>query len=705
MLNFWQFLNLLKLSQGEHEAERAMLRQLDRGEFLYTKESTAADEFLVASEDADIFVSFSDYDKFAHRYETMRFSSETASAADTIPSSKMNSTYTIPSNEMNSTLNGNAPNSTPNGNSLNIIAEEERSVKVNLGSFFNHYTAKSSREWLEYSIFYAKEKRNLPIKPDVFWGIVEFSLWAQVSGACKDECECKDEYECECKDECECEYVCECSEMFVSNLLRCGIIPAGARKRILKFDEMNNPLIHSVRIAPIVRKMIFRFLFAKNIPFALVNNDLVISEPRTVGNCADYGRHPIVEYDKNAEYNPTFRSVILRNSLLERKGNPVDEMPLDRNDIDALLSLVGLLKFGNHVISAEYEKWYTNDGKWRTSDNNANDASNGNDDASNDNDDASNDNDDEWARADKEPNNGFEAVLSLMNKNSNIYGLTGLTDNMSMHLDGTLSKAKEVLRMVEVVLYGDDLRRTDKLIAFIGSLNLHEISITVKTPAHSRINDLLEALSESVVIKNLQIENIADYLGRDAIRAPQLMKDDRIIRLEAIEFKCPLNQFILTHYRSLKRKLKLLFISDMGGFSIREINYEYLADIHIETLLIKLDSISILSEICGVLDRHLVHWTGVKYLFLTNLAKIQKARIAKLSKRMMENQGVLEPKKNVNCTTLMLQIPDGQDRLGKHMVFKEFYPNKKTVHTFSKAGYEEEHRKRRSLFSLPCTLI
>jgi len=415
--------------------------------------------------------------------------------------------------------------------------------------------ARSPRKWLDYVIFYSTGIRTVKMDTDMFLGVALYSQQYYVEDKHRD--------------------------TLLDNLFELYIAPEilnnGHSKSFHNriYRESNGKLrnrTQRVLLENLMGNVLVKVLRMMGASFSIEHDDLVIHAHKD--HCT------IDAWIRNRTGRPVCagdNSVGFTNVVMERL--PIDDDNADGGCRIILLTLIGMLRSGDHTISIKCREWCSND--------------------------------------------NFQHVVDLVNTNNNLAGVAELESHMD--LDKMLGRAKRQLRYLEIE-FGYDDEPNNRTMGFLKSLNEVEIKATFYRCTESLAKELLTS-TKDIRIKSLRLERRFEFLPNlekemaDTIMC--VVDSEKVESLELFNCGMTLEKYIAKGYfKQPKSKLKVLSVAGMGDLSEEKISAElmgeFLSESKLERLYIDIKAKDTLDNLDRLMDRGIITGDGFRYLVFTN---------------------------------------------------------------------------------------
>jgi len=261
-----------------------------------------------------------------------------------------------------------------------------------------------------------------------------------------------------------------------------------------------------------------------------------------------------------------------------------------------LLTLIGMIRSGKHVISARCGDWVPRDHK-----------------------------EENYARR----GYGLMDAISLVDTNRNLVGITEFINSADMdNVNELLGDVKEQLRYFEFQLGGGD-NKVAKMAEFIEGLSDVELKVAVYDPLPA-INKWLLNVQQASNIKNLSIKIIDASYYQDALKS--LLESENVRRLELFCYDMTLEKFLMGIYKplttgegkssnvNLRSKLKTLAVTNLGNLSSEMISDELLGDLGLERLLVSIDHKKDI-DLSNLVKRGITTGDRLRYLVIASVSE------------------------------------------------------------------------------------
>jgi len=266
-----------------------------------------------------------------------------------------------------------------------------------------------------------------------------------------------------------------------------------------------------------------------------------------------------------------------------------------------LLTLIGMIRSGKHVISARCEDWVP--------------------------------------RSRIKKDSTLRVVISLVNTNRNLAGIAELEEPIGMgNLDELLGDVKEQLRYFEF-RFGDNDSRVSKAIKFIEGLSDVELKVVIYYPVFA-VKKWLSKIPQA--IKSLDIRIFQAGYYQDALKG--ILESENVRRLELFCYDMTLEGFLMGIYKSLmtgegklssdnlRSKLKMVAVTNLGNLSSEEISDKLLGDLGLERLVVSIDINGV--DLSNLAKRGITTGDRLRYLVIANVNERNIQRVVDL-KRLM----------------------------------------------------------------------
>jgi len=298
---------------------------------------------------------------------------------------------------------------------------------------------------IKNTIAYARGEKTEPIKAEMFWGMLHFAKAMDIEE--------------------------RWGKQLLINAIKYGLLSEANRESIAKYSLR----VDSPSQAYITIKLLFEFLHLFGIHFRVVldngRRDLLIgcNHACLLHECRDMWKYPEIENNPNSTFYRAFKNVIMHCS-------PFLIHDADRNVKMTLLTLIGMIPGGRHVIAADCETWPVA--------------------------------------------GGFRKVIeTIRTKGGEMVGISGVRQTHRLIADGSLSRyffnmcTPEVRKIeyLDAVFYNlGEWRDYEKLIAFILKICPVRITLQVTESAFPQMGDILIACENSIV-EDLNISGIEAF--------------------------------------------------------------------------------------------------------------------------------------------------------------------------------------------------
>jgi len=254
-----------------------------------------------------------------------------------------------------------------------------------------------------------------------------------------------------------------------------------------------------------------------------------------------------------------------------------------------LLTLIGTIRTGKHIISAECEDW--------------------------------------MLRHRIKKDSTLRDAINLVNTNRNLVGITEFKNSINMeNINELLGDVKEQLRYFEF-RFGDNDSRVAKMVEFIEGLSDVELKAAVYN-AVPAISKWLSKISQANNISSLSIKILNASYYQNTLKA--LLDSDKVERLELFCYGMTLERFLLNIYKPLmtgegksrsdncKNKLKIVAVTNLGNLSSDVISDELLGDLGLERLFVSIDHKKDI-DLSSLVKRGIITRKGFRYLMINNV--------------------------------------------------------------------------------------
>jgi len=425
--------------------------------------------------------------------------------------------------------------------SLDDFAPEDDKMVVELPDLYRN--GNSARKWIDYVIHYSIMARNIQICNDnVFVGVAIYSLYYEMDG--------------------------EHLKILADNLLRLYI-----RRAIL---ENPQNFYGRVYTEDIVGDEAQRVLLERMMKIVLVKALDVLGISASVEDC-NLRMHAYEDYTledwcerRSARLLPKGCFIEFENVIMER---PPVEFVTSYNDKIVLLALIGMIRSGKHVISANCRRWF--DG------------------------------------------HDFGSVIQLVNTNSNLVGVTELGSWMA--LGSMLGGIRHQLNYLEIELISQSRSKNAAAISFIESLDSVEIKVILYDFNMPTVCELL-GLQSVKRIRNLRIIDRDIFISEEnRCTLRSIAGSQKMVNIELYNCNMSLKNFLINHAEILKGKLKALGVARIGNLNDARIRDEVLYGLKLERLNISAVDEETDKGVEQLLSRNIVTRDGFKYLILTDI--------------------------------------------------------------------------------------
>jgi len=315
----------------------------------------------------------------------------------------------------------------------------------NLNDYWNPVERNSMRDVIKNTIAYARGEKTEPIKAEMFWGMLHFAQAMDIEESW--------------------------GKQLLINVIKYGLLNKRYRRSIatyaFKIDKYSQKYISI--------KLFFEFLHMFGIYFRVAvdggREDLLIgcNHPHLLHECRDMWKYPEIENNPNSTFYRAFKNVIMHCS-------PFLIHDADRNVKMTLLTLIGMIPGGRHVIAADCEEWTGKD--------------------------------------------GFEEVIDTIQlKDGELAGISGLHQNHMLITDGCLWRyagrsndpiARRLDYLDVAFKYNGDQLEYEQLLTLMLYISPARMCIRVDAEAHPYMGEILDASRYSVV-EDLNIVGIDKF--------------------------------------------------------------------------------------------------------------------------------------------------------------------------------------------------
>jgi len=316
--------------------------------------------------------------------------------------------------------------------------------------YYNKIKTVSMETIINYTLKFAKNQGHLGIGADTLWAL---ALFAEHFGL-------KDEWE----------------GNFYRALLKNGFNCEQQCDRLLLFKVPKTSVAESVIIT---QKLILDFLSINGIDFRISKGDrkmnlhIGCNHSEMLPECHEMCKYPKIEIPRNeGMLIPIFQNVVMHCSPFIT--HEVPEMTKY-----ALLTLIGMIYKGEHVIAADCESWPSE--------------------------------------------GGFKKVLQIMRSNGgNVVGISCLNQNHDLVTDqSVLNDGHANMKYLGVSFTNRNEDNYENLISFVSATQPSKISLKIASSAF-KVKDRILQCTERIPIENLCILNIREFY--DAYCAPRRIR-------------------------------------------------------------------------------------------------------------------------------------------------------------------------------------
>jgi len=447
-----------------------------------------------------------------------------------------------------------------------LSAGRDNKVVVKLDCLYKDI---NPRKCIDYVIFYSSEKRKISMKEKVFLGTVIYAQRYSVD----------DEHR----------------EILIDNLLSLYIKGTILSRSINFHDKLYKETSGNTkdkRWCPRAKnEMVLIEKFMKTV-FKKVLNIIGVSFSIEGANLK---MHPHDNRDiDNWHENRETRLKMKVEDFDGYKNVIMERLPIkfySRDDGYIILTFIGLIRSGEHVISAECREWVDN--------------------------------------------KDFKNAICLVNTNDNLVGITEL--DKPINIDSMIGEIKGQLRYVEVEFHHCNSQDS---FAFMHGLKKDvEMKIVINDP-DVVIEKWLSSISRiNSGVKSLKVEI---FCGEHYRASKEIMRciahSPKIVELKFNNMHESLEAFLVNHFKGLKDqlkgKLKALAVSDIGNLSNSEISDDLLSDLNIEVLRVISVNEGEAANLDQLVDRKIITKYGFKYLFFTWLSRYSMPKVIALKNRL-----------------------------------------------------------------------
>jgi len=269
-----------------------------------------------------------------------------------------------------------------------------------------------------------------------------------------------------------------------------------------------------------------------------------------------------------------------------------------------LLTLIGMIRTGKNIISAECEAWMPRN---------------------------------QIKKNYLKKDNDLRDAINLVNTNRNLAGIA----EFSGSVDELLGGVKDQLRYFEFQ-FGSDDSRAAKMAEFIEGLSDVELKVSIYHPVPT-VKKWLSNVQHASNIKSLSITILKTGYYQDTLKA--ILESENVKRLELFCYDMTLERFLLNIYKplmtgegksssdNLRSKLKMVAVTYLGNLSSEVISDELLGDLGLERLIVSIDRKKDI-DLSSLVKRGIITRNGFRYLVISHVNEMNIQCVVDL-KRLM----------------------------------------------------------------------
>jgi len=493
---------------------------------------------------------------------------------------------------------------------IKLNANEKNKVVLELEYL---YDGDNPRMWIDYIVHYSSEKKEEEVGKNVFLGV---AIYSQRYGLRSKH-----------------------GETLVDNLFRLYIKPTILNDKISFHDEiykMDDGNLRDERELLLLEEFM-KIVFKKALDIFGISYSIEHDTLKVFANNSckldDWCRRRDAQQRISSEDPVDFKNVIM------------ERLPIGSNaksDGYILLALIGMIRSGEHIISAECGKWFKD--------------------------------------------NNFQKVIHLVNTNKNLTGVTELECCMGpctgstryMNLNEIFGEVKWQLRYLEILIehYPEF---NNSAISFINSLNnIVDLRLILKGAPDTAINSWLLNVPRVRGIEGLEVE-IMDgnqYLAVQGV-VRSIASNSRVNELRMHDTGESLESFLVNHYRHLngnsKNKLKALEVSGVGNLGNSMITSDLLSDLSLERLHVDIKECNDMAGLNQLVDKGIITRAGFKYLIISG-ESLDASLHRECFSKITELRNTLQKMKLMQWPTVVTSIePTGIENEDYVQIAASFY--------------------------------